>query len=105
MGKGFLSVDVLAELHRRHGGGVVGMVRSGDGYHVDLVIEFGQHLAVVLISGGALELFGPGVDLAVLVIDVAQAQHFHVLVLGQVSRIHAALASGPDMGGANFAVG
>ena len=105
MGERFLGVDVFATLHSIYGRGVVGMVRGGDGYHVDLVVEFGKHFTIILKGGGAFELFGPSVDLAVLVIDVAQSEHLYVFVLGQVGGVDATLASGADMSGADFAVG
>jgi hypothetical protein len=50
-------------------------------------------------------LFGPGVDLSVGVIDVAKADHFNVIMLGEVDRINPSLPSGSNVSGANLTVG
>ena len=105
VGEGLLQIDVFPSFHRIHGCGEVGMVRSGNGNRIDLVIEFGKHLPIVLKGGGAFELFGPGIDFPVGIIDIAKTDHFDIAVFGQVGGVNAALSSSPDMGGADFAVG
>ena len=80
------------------------MVGGGDGNRINLIAQLGKHFPVVLIGGGAGELFGPGVDLSVGVIDVAEADHFNVIMLGEVDRINPSLPSGSNVSGANLTV-
>ena len=100
-----LKVNMFAPLHRIHGSGVVSMIRSGDGNRIDLVVEFGQHFSVVLKGGGTFKLFRPVINFTVGVIDITKSDHFDIVMLGEVSGIHATLTSGTDMGSADFAIG
>ena len=105
MRKRFLQVNVFSPFHRIHGGGVVGMVGGGDGNCIDLIVEFGKHFPVILKGGGTLKLFRPGIDFPVGIIDIAEANHFNIFMLGQVDGINPPFAPGADMGGANLTVG
>ena len=105
VGERFLGVDVLAELHRGHGGRVMGVIRCGDGNHINLVSESREHLSVVLEKLGALVLRKPGVDLTAISIRITKANGLHTLMLDQFAGVHAALATGTNVGGANTAVG
>ena len=104
VGERFLGVDVLAELHSGHGGRVMGVIRCGDGNHINLVSESHEHLSVILEKLGALVLRKPGVDQTTLSIHIAEAEHLHVLVLGNSGRVHAPLTAGADMCGTEPAV-
>ncbi len=95
---------MFASFHRIHGGRVVGMIGSGNGHHINLVIKFGQHFPIVLKSGGTFKLLRPGVHFAVSVIDIAESDHFHIAVFGQVHGVNTSFSARPDMGGADLTV-
>ena len=82
----------------------MGVIGCGDGNHINLVSESLKHLPVVLEKLGALVLRKPGVDQTTLSIHIAEAEHLHVLVLGNSGRVHAPLTAGADMCGANTAI-
>ena len=83
----------------------MGVIRCGDGNHINLVSESREHLSVVLEKLGALVLRKPGVDLTAISIRITKANGLHTLMLDQFAGVHAALATGANVGGANTAVG
>jgi hypothetical protein len=93
-GHGLLAEAVLAHLHRHHGRDRMGVVGRADGHGVDLVAEFVEHAAIVIVGLGFLEAaFG---TLQRRGIDIAHADH--LAVTSGIGRVAASLATDADAG-------
>ena len=92
-GERLLTIDVLAALHRPHGGAAVHVVGTGDGDGVDVAALLVEHLAIVGVLGdfrvGGESLFGA------LGIGVG---HGDDVLVGASGDIAVALAAGADRG-------
>ena len=102
VGQRLLTVDVLAQLHRRHGGDGVGVIGRADGDGVDRFVHVVEHLAKVVVPFRLLELLEP-LGVQPVVVDVTQRDD--VAEAAGVLGITQPFAANADAGDVQFFIG